>query len=125
MRNSVASDLFTMIVTRNRVVFIAFSLLAIILLQGFFNVDGGLAAMKEHAANGVFSNGKKLHHVYLGLPVIDNLLSWSVSFWDPVLHESESARLLSTTLSASLQSLGVFAMVEGLRKGKRNVMLRW
>ncbi|EOA84356.1 uncharacterized protein SETTUDRAFT_172788 [Exserohilum turcica Et28A] len=81
--------------------------------------------MKEHAANGLFSNGKELHRVYLGLPFIDGPLSWSVSFWDPVLHQSEPVLLLSTTLSASLQSLGVFTMVESLRKGKRNVMLRW
>lgn len=114
-----------MIITRTRVAFITLSVLAAVLLQGFFNADGGMAAMKEHAVNGMFSNGKKLHRVYLGLPIIDDILSWSVSFWDPVCYESESVRLLSTTLSASLQSLGVFAMVESLRKGKRNIMLRW
>jgi hypothetical protein len=114
-----------MIVTRTRVALLTFSAIAAILLQGIFNFDGGLAAMKEHAAKGMFSNGKKLHRVYLGLPIIDDMLSWSVSFWDPVCYESESVLLLSTTLSASLQSLGVFAMVESLRKGKRNIMLRW
>jgi hypothetical protein len=122
---SIVTHLFTMNVTYTRVVLVTLSAFAAVLLQGFFNIDGGLAAMKAHAANGMFSNGKVLHRVYLGLPVIDNLLSWSVSFWDPVCHESDSVRLLSTTLSASLQSLGVFAMVEGLRKGKRNIILRW
>lgn len=114
-----------MIVTRPRIALIALSIAATVLLQGFFQLDGGLDAMKAHAAKGEFSNGKKLHHVYTGLPFLDSPLSWSVSFWVPVLTESVAVRLLSTTLSASLQSLGVFAMVESLRKGNRNIMLRW
>lgn len=81
--------------------------------------------MKKHASDGVFSNGKTLHHVYMGYPIVDKALSLSVSFWDPVCHESTAVKLLSTTLSATLQSLGVFAMVESLRNGNRNIMLRW
>lgn len=101
------------------------SLLAVILLQGVFHLNGAFATMSKHAEVGRFSSGKTLHHVYMGYPVIDKMLALSVSFWDPVVHESQVVRLLSTTLSASLQSLGIFAMVESLRTGDRNRVLRW
>ncbi|KAF2129722.1 hypothetical protein P153DRAFT_356419 [Dothidotthia symphoricarpi CBS 119687] len=114
-----------MAITGIRVALLTLSALAVVLLQGLFNLNGGLEAMKKHAKEGVFSNGKTLHHVYLGYPVIDDILSWSVSFWDPVCHESRSTLLLSKTLSASLQSLGVFAMIESLRRQDKNIILRW
>ncbi|KAI5867876.1 hypothetical protein GGS23DRAFT_613041 [Durotheca rogersii] len=108
-----------------RIALFGLSALAVLTLHGYFYADGNLQAMQKHAHEGVFSNGKTLHHVYSGYHVVDKLLAMSVSFWDPVCHESRVAKLLSTTLSATLQSLGVFAMVESLRNGNRSIMLRW
>ncbi|KAF3054766.1 hypothetical protein CFAM422_013253 [Trichoderma lentiforme] len=101
------------------------SALAVVFLQGFFHLNGAFAAMSKHAEEGRFSNGKPLYHVYMGYPVVDKMLALSVSFWDPVCHQSRVVKLLSITLSASLQSLGVFALVESLRLGKKHIVLRW
>ena len=114
-----------MALTGARIALFALSALAVLTLHGYFYADGNLQAMQKHAREGVFSNGKKLHHVYMGYPFIDKLLAMSVSFWDPVCYESYVVKLLSSTLSATLQSLGVFALVESLRNGNRSIMLRW
>jgi hypothetical protein len=111
--------------TRTRAWLAVLSALAVILLQVVFNLNGAFASMSKHAEDGRFSSGKTLHHVYMGYPVVDKMLALSVSFWDPVVHESQVVNLLSTTLSASLQSLGVFALVESLRAGDKNLVLRW
>lgn len=108
-----------------RGVFITLAILAVFLLHGVFRYDGGTEALVTHANEGRFSNGKTLHRVYTGYPIIDHILPMSVSFWDPVLYQSRPTLLLSRTFSASVQSLGVFAMVESRRKGCKNIILRW
>jgi hypothetical protein len=87
------------------------SIIALVLLQGIFGLNGGTNAVMTHAKEGRFSNGKGLHHVYTGYLLIDDILPMSVGMWDPVLHQARPATLLSRTFSASVQSLGVFAMV--------------
>lgn len=109
-----------------RTTFYALAVLATILLQGVFIADGAFAALNRHAQNGRFSDGKQLHHVYLGLPIIDHMLRNSVSMWDPVCNSSPSVKLLSIDFSTTVQSLGVFAVIESLRRGKgKNILLRW
>ena len=116
---------FTMSVS-TRTTFYALAILATILLQGVFIVNGAFAALNRHAQNGRFSDGKQLHHVYFGLPIIDHMLRNSVSFWDPVCSQSQSVKLLSVDFSTTVQSLGVFSLIESLRRGKgKNILLRW
>jgi hypothetical protein len=109
-----------------RTTFYVLAIIATNLLQGIFIADGGFAALNRHAQNRKFSDGKRLHHIYLGLPIIDHMLHNSVSFWDPVCNQSPSVKLLSIDFSTTVQSLGVFAVIESLRRGKgKNILLRW
>ncbi|PSN59367.1 hypothetical protein BS50DRAFT_508692 [Corynespora cassiicola Philippines] len=108
-----------------RAVFILLSIAAAFLLEGIFLLDGGADALVTHATEKVFGDGKVLNTIYTGYPIIDHVLPMSVSFWDPVLSKERATILLSRTFSASVQSLGVFAMVESRRRGCKNIMLRW
>ncbi|KAH7131822.1 hypothetical protein B0J11DRAFT_503017 [Dendryphion nanum] len=108
-----------------RTVYILLAILALVLLQGILSLNGGTDAIMTHAKEGRFSNGKKLHHVYTGYPLIDDVLPMSVSMWDPVLHQARATTLLSRSFSASVQSLAVFAMIESQRRGCKHLVLRW
>jgi hypothetical protein len=108
-----------------RAVFISLSILALVLLQGILQQNGGTDAIMTHAKEGRFGNGKKLHHVYTGYPFIDGILPMSVSMWDPVLHIARPTTLLSRSFSASVQTLAVFALIESQRRWCKNIVLRW
>lgn len=95
-----------------------------ILLQGILIADGAFFAMLKAIWFREFANGKPLHPLYTGLPVIDELLAMSVSFWDAVASVMPALQLESTMLCASLQSLAVCATIERMRTGKKDVILR-
>ncbi|KAJ5705160.1 hypothetical protein N7536_000849 [Penicillium majusculum] len=107
-----------------RVPFIVLTILAAILLEGILMVDGGLFAMLKPVWTRTLADGKYLHQVYTGLPIIDQILAISVCFWDPVATNLPILRLQSIMLCAPLQTFAVWATIESMRRGEKHTLLR-
>ncbi|KAJ2992882.1 hypothetical protein NUW58_g2019 [Xylaria curta] len=105
--------------------FVVIAVLAVFLLFGILIGNGAFLAVVKNVLFGTFSNGSLRYRVYTGNIIIDTLLAQCVSFWTPVLTRSSSSLLLSTTLCASLQTLAIWATIEGLRNGETHRALRW
>jgi hypothetical protein len=112
-------------VASTRIPFLILTVMAVILLQGILIADGAFGAMLKAIWYGKFANGKTLHRVYTGMPVVDELLSMSVSFWDAVASQTLALRLESIMLCASLQTFALWATIERMRKGDKHFILRW
>lgn len=107
-----------------RIQFTVLTVFAVILLQGILIADGAFFAMLKAIWFGEFANGKSLHRVYTGMPVVDELLAMSVSFWDAVASVMPALRLESIMLCASLQTFAVWATIERMRVGSKHIILR-
>ena len=104
--------------------FTLLTLLAIVLLQGILIADGAFLAILKAIWFRKFANGKALNPVYTGLPLVDELLALQVGFWDPVVSTLPALRLQSIMLCASLQTFAVWATIERMRVGSKNIILR-
>lgn len=113
------------LVSSTRIPFLILTVAACTLLQGTLIANGAFVGLLKATWYGQFGNGKPLHRVYTGLPVVDDLLAVSVSFWDAVATEKPTLRLESLMLCASLQTFAVLATVEGMRKGQKHTILQW
>jgi hypothetical protein len=112
-------------VDSTRMPFLILTVIAIIVLQGILIADGAFGAMLKAIWYEKFDNGKTLYRVYTGLPVVDELLAMSVSFWYAVASVKPALRLESIMLCASLQTFAVWATIERMRKGDKHAVLRW
>ena len=108
-----------------KVPFAVLTVVAAVVLQGILIADYAFGAMLKAIWYGQFANGKALHRIYTGWPVVDELLAMSVSFWDAVAAEKPALRLESIMLCASLQTFAVWATIERLRRGDKHLALRW
>lgn len=107
-----------------RVQFLALTIMAAILLEGIPMVDGGLIAMLKPVWTQTLADGKYLHQVYTGLPIVDQILAISVCFWDPVATNLAILRLQSIMLCAPLQTFAVWATIESMRRGEKHTFLQ-
>ncbi|KAI8623487.1 hypothetical protein F5Y19DRAFT_481644 [Xylariaceae sp. FL1651] len=105
--------------------FIILAVLAVLFLHGILIADGAFLALLKTIAYGTFSDGTPRYLVNTGNNVLDLLLAQCVSFWTPVVSKSPASLLISTTLCASLQTVAVWATIEGLRVCRnKHAMLR-
>ncbi|KAI1124472.1 hypothetical protein F5Y10DRAFT_29878 [Nemania abortiva] len=104
--------------------FIALAVISTLLLFGVLIADGAFLAVVKNVVYGTFSDVTPRYTTYIGNVVIDTLLAQCVSFWTPVLTKMPAALLLSTSLCASLQTLAVWAIIEGLRKSEKYPLLQ-
>ena len=111
-------------ISSTRIHFITLTVLAVVLLQGLLIANGAFYALLKDIYYGKFEDGKRLHRIYTGMPVVDELLAMSVSFWDGVATLMPVLRLESVMLSASLQTFALWATVERMRIGKKHTILR-
>lgn len=107
-----------------RVPFFVLTVLAVILLEGILMADGGLLAMLKPVWTHTLADGKRLHQIYTGLPILDQILAVSVCFWDPVATNLPILRLQSIMLCASLQTFAVWATIESMRRGNKHTLLQ-
>ena len=107
-----------------RLHFIILTVLGVVLLQGILIANGAFGAMLKAIWFRQFADGKPLNPVFTGLPVVDELLAMSVSFWDTVAYRMPALRYESIMLCASLQTLAVWATIERMRVGSKHVILR-
>ncbi|KAF7562317.1 hypothetical protein G7046_g1837 [Stylonectria norvegica] len=112
-------------ISSTKLPFVILTVVAVILLQGILIADYAFGAMLKAIWYEQFANGKILHRVYTGWPVIDELLAMSVSFWDVVAANKPTLRSESIMLCASLQTFAVWAAIERLRRGEKHLILRW
>ncbi|KAI1825902.1 hypothetical protein F4861DRAFT_537500 [Xylaria intraflava] len=103
--------------------FVVLAVLAFFLLHGILIADGGMLALLKNIVYGSFSDGSPRYPVNTGNSVLDLMLAQCVSFWTPVVSKSTASLLISSTLCASLQTVAVWATIEGLRGGKKHAML--
>lgn len=108
-----------------RIHFTILTVFAVVVLQGILIADGAFGAMLKAIWFRRFDNGKPLTPVYSGMPIVDELLAMSVSFWDTVGTMMPILRLEAIMLCASLQTFAVWATIERMRVGKKHVILRW
>lgn len=107
-----------------RIHFTILTIFAVVVLQGILIADGAFGAMLKAIWHRRFDNGKPLTPVYTGMPIIDELLAMSVSFWDTVGTRMPILRLEAIMLCASLQTFAVWATVERMRVGRKHVILQ-
>ena len=84
-----------------RLPYILLTVFAVIILQGVLIADGAFGAMLVAIWKHQFANGRPLYRIYTGLPIVDELLAMSVSFWTAVSTELPILRLQATMLCAS------------------------
>jgi hypothetical protein len=108
-----------------RTPFLIITVVSAFLLQGWLIADGAFAAMSTAIYKGHWENGQVLHRIYTGIPILDWTLAMSVSFWYPTIAELEASRLEAAMLCASLQALAAWASIERMRRGEKQVVLRW
>lgn len=109
-----------------RTAFIALGVAGAFLLQGLLAIDGGLLAILKSIYHGQFPWGKTMTLIYTGLPIVDQFANIQVAFWAPVVSVAGVPRLQACMLCASLQTAGVWAVIEGLRedRGWRHWIIR-
>lgn len=100
-----------------RTAFICLGIFGAVMLQGLLAIDGGLLAILKTIYYGKFPGGKTMALTYTGLPIIDQFANIQVAFWDPVVSVTGIPWLQACMLCASLQTAGVWVVVESLRKG--------
>ncbi|KAI1664132.1 hypothetical protein Ptr902_13182 [Pyrenophora tritici-repentis] len=100
-----------------RIAFICLGVFGAVMLQGLLAVDGGLLAILKTIYYGKFPSGRTMALTYTGLPVIDQFANIQVAFWDPVVSVTGIPWLQACMLCASLQTAGVWVVIESLRKG--------
>ena len=107
-----------------RIHFTILTVLAVVVLQGILIADGAFLAMLKAIWFRQFEDGKPLTPVYSGMPIIDELLAMSVSFWDTVGTRMPILRLEAIMLCASLQTFAVWATIERMRVGEKHAILQ-
>jgi hypothetical protein len=103
--------------------FFALTAFAFPALLGLLTANGTMWAMLKAIYYGEFADGTPLHHVYSGLPIIDQIEAIQVSFWTPIVKEG-ATRLQAIMLCATLQSCGLWAAIENTRKGEKHWILK-
>jgi hypothetical protein len=102
---------------------ITLSAAAFALLWGGMLLNGTIDAMNMAKATGIFLNGQHLRLSYSGFAALDDFCATLVAFFDGISREPGPWHQM-LMFCASLQTAGLWAMIEGSRKGDKHWLLR-